>query len=80
MKTDPLMLKAKEKATDCPHGHMCLQGKQDHLCAVVSEYGEKVLFVQNERPKKICAYCHSFADDCICICPVRYRLFSAYKI
>ncbi|MCG8375445.1 MAG: hypothetical protein MI702_03090 [Chlorobiales bacterium] len=80
MKSDPLMLKAREEAVDCPHNHICLKGEQGHLCKVASEHGDKVLFLQNDQPKKLCPYCHAFGDDDICTCPVRYRLYSEYRI
>ncbi|NEX14557.1 MAG: hypothetical protein C1941_07685 [Prosthecochloris sp.] len=72
---DTLLLKAKQEAGDCPHDHKCLEGKQGHLCKVIAEYGEKVLLVKITTQKNITAYCNSFADECLCTCPVRYCLF-----
>ena len=79
MKSDPLILKAKEEAVDCSHNHKCLQGEHDHLCKVVAERGNKVLFLA-DKPKKQCPYFHTFGDDGVCTCPVRYRLYSKYRI
>lgn len=74
---NPLLLKAKEEAVDCPHNQICLEGKREHLCKVCAEYGDKVLFLKNGFPqKKSCPYFYTFGDDGICTCPVRYVLYN----
>ena len=81
MSIDPLMYKTREETRDCSHNHICLEGQREHLCRVVAEYGNKVLFLQDSgTPKKSCPYFHTFGDDGICTCPVRYRLYVEYGV
>ena len=78
---DPVMLEVRDEAKDCPHDHSCLEGKREHLCRVAGGYGDKVLVLKKGTPqKKSCPYFYTFGDDGICTCPVRYRLYSEYRI
>ena len=72
----------KQKAKQCPNDFSCIAtgycGDQG-ICKVDHSVGESVLcLTSNERGACSCPYRLSFGYGQICMCPVRYYLYSKY--
>jgi hypothetical protein len=70
----------KSETDRCEYDFQCLNNEKWVTCSIESELTEGALVTKKRRWHYSCKYSLKIGDKFICTCPIRYYLYSHYKV